>query len=77
MTIVGEKTHKKRERKLPFFFLFFFFLSRWCEKNTNLVRENNLHTHYKMSLFNQIEKNKLIYLVLTFSKKIKKPYYKK
>lgn len=40
----------------------FFFLSRWCEKNTNLVRENILHTHFKMSLFNQIEKNKLIYL---------------
>lgn len=55
MTIVdkkkqGEKTQKKRERKLPLFFIFFltFFLSRWCEKNTVLVREIYLRTHYKM-----------------------------
>ena len=46
---IGILSYKKRVKKFkkkgakapPFFFIFFlsFYLSRWCEKNTNLVRE--------------------------------------
>lgn len=49
MTIVGKKKHKKEGGAFaPFFYVFSFFLSRWCEKNNVLVRESYLRTHYKM-----------------------------
>lgn len=52
MTIVDKKKQgekiKKKGAKAPPLFLFFFFLSRWCEKCNVLVRESYLRTHFKI-----------------------------